>query len=69
MLGQLPCSILSAGRTSRMSDDEAQARLDNHLSRMLEATQLARQYAQGVSKDEFLKGRRTQQAVVLTKTQ
>ena len=36
-----------------MSDDEAQARLDNYLGHMLEAAQLARQYVQGVSKDEF----------------
>jgi hypothetical protein len=48
-----------------MSDDEAQARLDNYLSHMLEATQLARHYVQGVSKDEYLTDRRTQQAVVL----
>jgi uncharacterized protein with HEPN domain len=48
-----------------MSDDEAKARLDNYLSHMLEAAQLARQYVQGVSKDEFLTDRRTQQAVVL----
>jgi uncharacterized protein with HEPN domain len=48
-----------------MSDDEAQARLDNYLSHMLEATQLARQYVQGVPKDEFLTDKRTQQAVVL----
>ena len=48
-----------------MSDDEAQARLDNYLGHMLEAAQLARQYVQGVSKDEFLTDRRTQQAVVL----
>jgi uncharacterized protein with HEPN domain len=48
-----------------MSDDEAQARLDNYLGHMLEAVQLARQYVQGVSKDEFLADRRTQQAVVL----
>jgi uncharacterized protein with HEPN domain len=48
-----------------MSDDEAKARLGNYLSHMLEAAQLARQYVQGVSKDEFLTDRRTQQAVVL----
>jgi uncharacterized protein with HEPN domain len=48
-----------------MSDDEAQARLDNYLSHMLEAAQLARQYVEGVSKDDFLSDRRTQQAVVL----
>jgi uncharacterized protein with HEPN domain len=48
-----------------MSDDEAQALLDNHLSNMLEAAQLARQYVEGVSKNEFLTDRRTQQAVVL----
>ena len=46
-----------------MSDDEAQARLDNYLSHMLEAAQLARQSVEGVSNDEFLTGRRTQQAV------
>src|SRR5258708_7197822 len=48
-----------------MSDEEAQARLDSYLGHMLEAAQLARQYVQGVSKDEFLTDRRTQQAVVL----
>lgn len=48
-----------------MSDDEAKARLDNYLSHMLEAAHLAPQYVQGVSKDEFLKNRSTQQAVVL----
>jgi hypothetical protein len=34
-----------------MSEDEAQARLGNYLSHMLEAAQLARQYVQGVPKD------------------
>jgi uncharacterized protein with HEPN domain len=48
-----------------MSDDEAQARLDNYLGHMLEAAQLAVQYVRGLSKDEFLTDRRTQQAVVL----
>jgi uncharacterized protein with HEPN domain len=48
-----------------MSDDEAQARLDNYLGHMLEAVELARQYVEGVSKDKFLADRRTQQAVVL----
>src|SRR5258707_15794922 len=48
-----------------MSDDEAQARLENFLGHMLEAAHLARQYVQDVSKEEFLKDRRTQQAVVL----
>ena len=48
-----------------MSDDEAQARLDNYLGHMLEAAQLAGQYVQGVSREEFLKDRRTQQAIVL----
>ena len=36
-----------------MSDDEAQARLDNYLSHMLEAVQLARQCAQSVSKGAY----------------
>src|SRR4051812_2138464 len=48
-----------------MSDDEAKVRLENYLSHMLEAAQLARQYVHGVPKDEFLKDRRTQQAIVL----
>jgi uncharacterized protein with HEPN domain len=48
-----------------MSDDGAQLRLANYLSHMLEAAQLAREYVRGVSKDEFLKDRRTQQAIVL----
>ena len=34
-----------------MREDEAQPRLENYLSHMLEATQLARQYVQGMSKD------------------
>jgi hypothetical protein len=41
-----------------MSDDEAQARLNNYLGRMLEAAQLARQYVQGLSKGESLTDRR-----------
>ncbi len=49
-----------------MSDDEAQARRDNHKNHMLEAAQLARQYVQGMAKEECLTDRRTQQAVVLS---
>ena len=48
-----------------MSDDEAQSRLGDYLSHMLEAAQLAREYVLGVTRDDFLKDRRTQQAVVL----
>lgn len=48
-----------------MSGDEAQSRLDDYLSHMLEAARLAREYLQGVGKEDFLKDRRTQQAVVL----
>ena len=49
-----------------MSDDEAQARLDDYLGHMLEAAQLARQYVQGVSKNEFLTDRRTSRPSFLT---
>ncbi len=48
-----------------MSDGEAQSRLDDYLSHMLEAARLGREYVQGVGKGDFLKDRRTQQAVVL----
>jgi len=51
-----------------MSGDEARPRLDDYLSHMLEAAQLAREYVQGLAKDEFLKDRRTQQAVILNLT-
>jgi hypothetical protein len=37
-----------------MSDDEAQARLDNYLGHMLEAAQLARQYVQVPNRLSFL---------------
>ena len=36
-----------------MSDDEAKARLDNYLSHMLEAAQLARQYVRACLKMSF----------------
>lgn len=48
-----------------MSDDEAQSRLGDYLSHMLEAARLAREYVRGLGKEDFLKDRRTQQAVVL----
>jgi uncharacterized protein with HEPN domain len=48
-----------------MSQDEAESRLNDYLSHMLEATRLAREYVQGLSKNDFLQDRRTQQAVVL----
>ena len=48
-----------------MSQDEAQSRLGDYLAHMLEAVRLAREYVLGVGKDDFLKDRRTQQAVVL----
>jgi uncharacterized protein with HEPN domain len=48
-----------------MSGDDARPRLDEYLSHMLDAARLAREYVQGAGKDEFLKDRRTQQAVVL----
>jgi hypothetical protein len=52
--GGLP---LKSGRLIRSS----KARLENYLSHMLEAAYLARQYVEGVVKDEFLTDRRTQQ--------
>jgi uncharacterized protein with HEPN domain len=48
-----------------MKEDETRRHLDDYLSHMLESARLAREYVQGVSKEAFLKDRRTQQAVVL----
>ncbi len=48
-----------------MSVDESDRRVGDYLSHMLEATLLAREYVQGVSKPDFFQDRRTQQAVVL----
>jgi uncharacterized protein with HEPN domain len=48
-----------------MTSDESGLRLADYLAHMLEAVELARGYVTGISKDDFLKDRRTQQAVVL----
>ncbi len=48
-----------------MTSDESRLRLADYLSHMLEAVRLAREYVAGISKDDFIKDRRTQQAVVL----
>jgi uncharacterized protein with HEPN domain len=48
-----------------MTKDESRLRLADYLLHMLEAARLAREYVVGISKDDFLKDRRTQQAVVL----
>jgi uncharacterized protein with HEPN domain len=48
-----------------MTSDESGLRLVDYLSHMLEAVRLAREYVAGISKDDFLQDRRTQQAVVL----
>lgn len=48
-----------------MTSDESRLRLADCLAHMLEAIRLAREYVAGVSKDDFIKDRRTQQAVVL----
>ncbi len=48
-----------------MSSDDRKLRLDDYLLHMLEAARLAREYVQGLSKEDFLKDRKTQQAVVL----
>jgi len=48
-----------------MTSDESRLRLADYLSHMLEAVRLAREYVAGASKDDFIKDRRTQQAVVL----
>jgi uncharacterized protein with HEPN domain len=48
-----------------MTNDESRLRLADYLSHMLEAARLAREYVEGVVKADFLKDRRTQQAVVL----
>jgi uncharacterized protein with HEPN domain len=50
-----------------MTNDESRLRLADYLSHMLEAVRLAREYVGGVAKDDFLKDRRTQQAVVLNR--
>ena len=50
---------------SGMTNDESRLRLADYLSHMLEAARLARGYVEGVVKADFLKDRRTQQAVVL----
>ncbi len=47
-----------------MTKDESRLRLADYLSHMSEATRLAREYVSGVAKDDFMKDRRTQQAVV-----
>ncbi len=39
-------------------------RADDYLGHILEAAQLARSYVEGMSKDQFLADRRTQQAVI-----
>jgi uncharacterized protein with HEPN domain len=48
-----------------MTNDESRLRLADYLSHMMEGVRLAREYVAGISKDDFLKDRRTQQAVVL----
>jgi hypothetical protein len=48
-----------------MTNDESRLRLSDYLSHMLEGVRLAREYVAGISKDDFFKDRRTQQAVVL----
>jgi uncharacterized protein with HEPN domain len=48
-----------------MTNDESGLRLADYLSHMLEAVRLAREYVASISKDDFFKDRRTQQAVVL----
>jgi uncharacterized protein with HEPN domain len=48
-----------------MTNDESRLRLADYLAHMSEATRLAREYVAGVAKEDFVKDRRTQQAVVL----
>jgi uncharacterized protein with HEPN domain len=48
-----------------MSAGEPALRLTDYLEHMLEAARLARGYIAGMSQAEFLRDRRTQQAVVL----
>ena len=48
-----------------MSTADPSLKLGDYLSHMLEAAQLAREYVRGLGRDDFLRDRRTQQAVVL----
>lgn len=45
--------------------DLQKLRVQDYLEHMQEAVQLAQSYAAGMSKEDFLKDRRTQQAIVL----
>ena len=48
-----------------MSVDDRRFRIADYLEHMYEATRLARTYTEGLSKEEFLDDKRTQQAVIL----
>lgn len=48
-----------------MTSEESGLKLADFLDHIAEASQLARDYVAGMSKESFLKDRRTQQAVVL----
>ena len=48
-----------------MTSEESGLKLADFLDHIAEASRLARDYVAGMSKDSFLKDRRTQQAVVL----
>jgi uncharacterized protein with HEPN domain len=50
-----------------MKDDDAASRLSDYLSHIVETVRLAREYVHGIGKEDFLKDRRTQQAVVLNR--
>jgi len=48
-----------------MNADDHGLRIDDYLAHMLEGAQLVRKYVDGMSKEEFIQDRRTQQAVIL----
>lgn len=48
-----------------MTSEESEVKLVDFLDHIAEASRLARDYVAGMSKESFLKDRRTQQAVVL----
>lgn len=48
-----------------MSSEDPKSRLADYVGHMLEAVQLARGYVRGLERDDFLRDRKTQQAVIL----
>jgi uncharacterized protein with HEPN domain len=48
-----------------MSSERRALRHTDYLGHMLEAVRLARSYTEGLSKDDFIQDKRTQQAIIL----